>query len=298
MRRFLTTVLLGVVCTACAAMPEGRSAQTEDRIFDVSSGVPLTRAALAERLAEADIVILGEVHDNEEHHLGQAWLVERLKPTGLAAEMIPRSSEEGVNVFLEQDGDPGEIGPAIGWDRLGWPDWAFYRPVFEAAPLKVVTGGALGRRVIRQAIGDGAGPAAAASADPALVRAVATTLPEGAQAAMEAEMITAHCDKLPASAAPGMVEAQRLRDASFAAAALRALEIGGGKTVLITGNGHARKDRGVPIYLTELMPEATVLSVGFVETELDARTGLSDQPFDFIWATLPADRPDPCLAFQ
>lgn len=297
MRQILITVLLGVVCTACVAMPDGTSAQTEDRIFDVTSGAPLTRAALAERLAGADIVILGEVHDNEEHHQGQAWLVERLQPSGLAAEMIPQTSEEGVNVFLAQDGDPGEIGPAIGWNRLGWPDWALYRPIFEAAPLKVVTGGALGRRIIRQAIGDGAGAAAAASADPVLVRAVATSLPDGAQAAMEAEMIAAHCDKLPASAAPGMVEAQRLRDASFAAAALRAMEAGG-KAVLITGNGHARKDRGVPIYLAKLAPDVSVLSVGFVETELDARTGLSDQPFDFIWATLPADRPDPCLAFQ
>ena len=190
------------------------------------------------------------------------------------------------------------FGPAIGWEKLGWPDWTLYRPVFEAVPLKAVIGGGLGRKAIRQAIGDGAEAAAAASADPELVRAMTAELPEGAQAAMETEMIAAHCNKLPARAAPGMVEAQRLRDASFAAAALRALEAGGGKTVLITGNGHARNDRGVPIYLEQLAPEVSALSVGFIETELDPAATVKDQPFDFVWATLPAARPDPCLAFQ
>ncbi|MEM7060662.1 MAG: ChaN family lipoprotein [Pseudomonadota bacterium] len=298
MRQIMISTFVGLFCAACAATSDGQNSVSEDRIFDVQSGSELSRTQLAGRLADADIVILGEIHDNQEHHQAQAWLVARLQPAALATEMIPRSSEEGVNVFLAQGGEPGEIGPAIGWEKLGWPDWALYRPVFQAAPFKSVTGGGLGRKVIRQAIGDGADAAAAASADPALVRAVTADLPQGAQAAMETEMIVAHCNKLPASAAPGMVEAQRLRDASFAAAALRALETGGGKAVLITGSGHARTDRGVPLYLAQLAPDVSVLSVGFVETEADPAGSLQKQPYDFVWATLPMERPDPCLAFQ
>ena len=111
-------------------------------------------------------------------------------------------------------------------------------------------------------------------------------------------MIAAHCNKLPRRAAGGMVEAQRLRDARFAAAVRRALSRGGGaQAVLITGNGHARTDRGVPAYLRLVAPEISVLSVGMIEIDpaadpADIARGL---PFDYIWLSDPAERADPCL---
>ncbi len=43
-------------------------------------------------------------------------------------------------------------------------------------------------------------------------------LPEDEQAAREAEQAEAHCGALPAEMLPGMVEAQRLRDAALARA--------------------------------------------------------------------------------
>ncbi|MEM9139853.1 MAG: ChaN family lipoprotein [Pseudomonadota bacterium] len=263
----------------------------------VANGAKITQADLIARLRSADVVVLGEVHDNPQHHAIQASLVEALAPSGLAVEMIPRASEEGIAVFLDQGGDYGEIGPAIGWTKLGWPDWALYRPVFEAAEGAVITGGALSRRRIRQALDDGAEAAAAAAADPVLIRALADGLPDRAQQAMVKDMIVAHCNKLPASAARTMVEAQRLRDASFAGAALRARQAAG-PVVLITGTGHARADRGVPLYLERLAPDLKVMTVGFLESDLAAVTAGADQPFDAVVVTLPAPREDPCLAFQ
>ena len=301
MRLAVIGLLLGAVVSGCdASGPIGTvSGADSSKIYQTESGQQLDRTDLVARLKAADIVILGEIHDNAGHHAAQAYLVGALDPSALAAEMIPRSSEEGIAVFLDQGGDRGEIGPAIGWEKLGWPEWAIYRPVFEAAKVQVITGGGLDRRVLRQAIKDGASAAAAASADPVLVRALGTTWSPAAQADVEAEMIAVHCNQLPASAAPGMVEAQRLRDASFASAALRARASTDGQVVLITGNGHARNDRGVPIYLSHLAPDLTVLSVGFVEAEaaLNAQS-LVQQPYDFVWAGASAAREDPCAAFQ
>ena len=90
-------------------------------VWDVAAGAPIGPEALIDRLARADVVVLGEVHDNPTHHARQAWLVGALDPAGLAFEMIPEASEQGIAVFREEGGTPGEIGPAIGWDRLGWP---------------------------------------------------------------------------------------------------------------------------------------------------------------------------------
>ena len=262
-------------------------------ILDVKSGQSVRPAELAQALGAADIVILGEIHDNPQHHAAQAWLVAALRPGGLAFEMVPRASEEGIAVFLAQGGARGEIGPAIGWDRLGWPDWELYRPIFEAAPDAVIAGGALPRADVRRAISDGA---AAVLDAPAFEPSLSTPLPGPVQAAFEAEMVEAHCGHLPAAAAPGMVQAQRLRDASFAAATVRARDLAGGdRTVLITGNGHARRSVGVPIYLADAFPDLTVLTVGMLEGK---PTDLAVQPFDYVWVTAPHTRGDPCEAFK
>jgi uncharacterized iron-regulated protein len=107
---------------------------------------------------------------------------------------------------------------------------------------------------------------------------------------MQAE---AHCNALPATLLPGMVEAQRLRDAGFAATVLEALETSGGPVVLITGNGHARTDWAVPAMIALAASEVVVISAGQFESEPGP-----DVPFDLWHVTEPALREDPCAAFQ
>ena len=104
----------------------------------------------------------------------------------------------------------------------------------------------------------------------------------------------AHCEAMPLAMMGGMVEAQRLRDAAFAAATLDALERHGAPVVVITGNGHARKDWGMPALIALADPGVTLWSVGFVETPRP----LDDPRFDLTVATEPAPRDDPCAAFN
>ena len=292
MLRALLGFSLIALVAACDQTGPPQTAGT-DVIRDVATGSAIDRVDLAKRLDRADVVVLGELHDNPDHHLAQAWLVDRLAPEGLAFEMIPQASEEGIVVFLAGGGDPADIGPAIGWERIGWPDWDIYRPIFEAAGTPVITGGGLGRSEIRKAIADGA---FLAIPDPRFRAVLARALDANTQTAMETEMIDAHCGMLPASAAPGMVEAQRLRDASFAAAVLRARSAGGGQVVLITGNGHARTDHGVPAYLAAVAPELEVLSLGQIEGPVP--TVLEELPYDYVWAWEPMPRADPCELFR
>ena len=146
----------------------------------------------------ADVVIAGELHDNADHHLAQAWIVEAVRPAGLAFEMIPKGSEEGIEVFLEEGGEPGEIGPAIGWERNGWPDWGIYRPIFEAWTAEVYKGGALPRAEVRRAVKDGALPSAVeAEVDYPLLDILSEPLDGDTQSAMEEVMVASHCGHLP-----------------------------------------------------------------------------------------------------
>ena len=266
-------------------------------------GAVLTEAALATRLNAAEIVVLGEIHDNPIHHARQARLVRALAPKGLAFEMVPADSEEGVQVYLAQGGAPDQIGPAIGWERMGWPDWPAYAQIFEAAiesyPDTYIAGGGVPRAKVRTALFAGAATAFGAGAsDIGLTRPLEPAL----RIEVEDEMIASHCNALPREVATGMVEAQRLRDARFAEAALRAHRLGGGQTVLITGNGHARTDRGVPVYLGAVAPDLMVLSVGMLESagadDPAKRPDATALPYDFVWLSRTISREDPCAAFR
>ncbi len=300
--RALSLAILGLLaaCAASTAGPAPTGHPLEGVIWDVAAGREIDEDALVDALSRADVAILGEIHDNALHHRRQADLIAALEPAGVAFEMVPEASEEGIAVFRGQGGALGEIGPAIGWERLGWPDWAFYRPVFEAVGEAYIAGGGVDRERLSLAMAAGAG----AGFGPGFAAyGLGQPLTPAQQAAAEAEMIASHCDALPAEAAPGMVEAQRLRDARFAHAVRRAAAAGGGgQAVLVTGNGHARTDRGVPAYLAASVPGAQVLSLGQVEVD-PARPALADYPdgalpYDFVWFSPPAERPDPCAAFR
>jgi len=299
MRRMLAcaVLLLGAGCAALGAGPERDGAPGARGAISAADGARLTEAELASALAEANIVILGEIHDNPLHHLRQARLVRQLQPQGIAFEMIPAASEEGIQVFLAEGGVPERIGPAIGWKRLGWPKWKTYAPIFAAAPGAYIAGGGVAREDLLVA---GEIGAAAAYGPGAWKVGLGRPLDGKLRAALEDEMMAAHCSRLPREVAAQLVEAQRLRDASFAVAVLRALAASGGtRAVLITGDGHARTDRGVPAYLRVAVPELKVLSVGMLELPPDADpiATARDQPYDFVWFSAPVSRDDPCAQF-
>lgn len=290
--RPLLACLLAPLATACTVLvlePPG--------VIVGPGGVRLDESGLVEALAAADVVVLGEVHDNPVHHARQARLVRALAPGGLAFEMVPEGSEEGIAVFRAQGGRPAEIGPAIGWEHMGWPDWEHYAPIFEAAPAAYVAGGGVARAKVREAARLGAAAAWGAGAAAAgLDRPIDAAL----RRELEDEMIAAHCDRLPREVAAAMVEAQRFKDARLAAAVLRARRLGGERVVLITGNGHARSDRGVPAYLARLAPELKVMSVGMIEGPVgaDPLAEARSLPYDFVWFSAPHRRGDPCAALD
>ena len=243
-------------------------------------------AALA-GLPPADVVILGEIHDNAEHHAHQAAAVAALVPGALVFEMLDPA--QAARLRGVERGDGPALDRLLGWAESGWPDFALYHPIFTAAPEATVFGGALPRAEVRRSMTEGAatvfGPEAArfGLADP---------LDPAEQAAREVEQAEAHCNALPETLLPGMVEAQRLRDAALARAVIEAHAATGGPVAVITGTGHARRDRGIPAALARAAPGLRVLSVGMFEAD----PGPSP-PFD-LWLVTPSQpRPDPCAAF-
>lgn len=243
----------------------------------------------------ADIVILGEVHDNPQHHEIQAQVAGILQPAALVFEMIPQKHEAEVNRLREEGGTRAELAETLDWENSGWPDFAFYAGILEAAPEAQIVGGEQPIENVRNAMTEGA---AQVFGPEASTYGLDAPLGEQAQDAREQRHYEAHCEAVPKEMLPGLVEAQRFRDAGLADAALRArAATDGGLVVVITGNGHANLDSGIPEALRFAAPDLTVVTLGQLEAEPESNTS---PPYDFhhVSAPPPPDRSDPCAEFK
>jgi uncharacterized iron-regulated protein len=278
------------------------------RIWDGRAGGFADEAALAAAVAGADFVLLGEVHDNVDHHLLQARLVRAALAAGrrpaLAFEMLTADQQPAVDAALARaPHDPDALAAAVGWKESRWPDFAEYRPIFAAgleAGLPVVAAN-LPRAQVKAIVSKGA----AALDEPLRARlARDEPLPAEVTEALRGEMRESHCNELPEPLIDPLVLAQRARDAQMA---LSIVEAGAERgAILVTGNGHARTDRGVPAVLAKEAPGRKVLAVAFVEVDPDARDAASQVadlledlgaktfPYDYAVFTPGAKRDDPC----
>lgn len=258
--------------------------------------------SLLPALEDADIVIIGEQHDDPEHHRIQAAiaaeLTRRARPVIVAFEMIDETQRVVLDDFLSNHPrDAAALGARLDWERSGWPDWALYRPIADAAlaqphpPAQPLVPANLPPALARDIARNGLN---APSLAPALMDILrqAEARDRVALAVHAADIAASHCGMLPESALAPFALAQYARDATMAQAVVAAAEANpGARIILIAGNGHARKDVGVPRHLARLKPGLKVLSIGLLEGE--AR----DAPFDHVWRTPEFEREDPCAAF-
>jgi uncharacterized iron-regulated protein len=306
-------LLLAVVLTGCAKVsditwesPVAREHPLVGRIWDVAAGAVIDEATLNRRLAESRFVLLGERHDNPDHHVLQAKLVRALIEGG-------RRPAVGFEMFTTDDAivlarylarspkDAAGLGDAVNWSRSGWPEWRHYQPIAQAAldgslPIVATNLSRAATDAVRRNGLPGLGPALAAQlrlADPS---------PE-TRSAMTRDLRDSHCGQAPEGALDRMVDIQWARDARMAASLARGQRDG---AVLIAGAGHARRDYGVPAHLARQVPVAKIASVAFVEVDptgtkpvdYTARFGGETLPFDYVWFTPKADDVDPCERFK
>jgi uncharacterized iron-regulated protein len=106
----------------------------------------------------------------------------------------------------------------------------------------------------------------------------------------EEAIASGHCNLLPIEALPAQARAQMARDIVLAQA-IRPYLVGG--VVLLAGNGHVRRDIGVPFWLS---PDAAreALSIGMLERDDNGLARESDEEFDAYVITERAARADPC----
>jgi len=249
--------------------------------------------ALPPAVADARFVLLGEVHDNPRHHAQRAqWLQALLadgRPTRVVFEQMDATRDSELRAARKATPtDSAAIARAGGLDAKAWR-WPLHQPLFDAALAghAEVAGGNLPRERIRAVVRDGSVPADLRT----LLAAPGWTAEQ--QRATETDIAEGHCGALPAAQIAPMALAQRVRDASMAQAMLAAPA--GSRVVLIAGNGHVRRDRGVPHYLRAAgVPASDIFAVAWLEDGEAESAGV----YDLSQRTAREPRPDPCAAFK
>ena len=288
----IKTIAVLMLSGLAPLLPQSAAAQ----VIETRSGKEMSVQALAEHLRAADIVLLGELHDNVRHHELRGKLIAQFADPGrtIVAEHLP---DTGRVVFQSDTRADLE---AAGFDAAGW-EWPAHQALFEQIRGRGLTlvGGNLPREQARQIFLQGV-----TGLPDRMAQTYASARLEGAaEKSLDHDLIEGHCGKLPDRYLLRMRFAQRITDIAMAHALLDHRP-----SVLVAGNGHVRKDYGVPQVLTAAVPALKLLSVGFLERDgdnsgnqqgsaQDLINSVGSQ-YDFIWLTERATRKDPCQDFK
>ncbi|MCR9220594.1 MAG: ChaN family lipoprotein [Alphaproteobacteria bacterium] len=277
------------------------------RLYDLTAERFADHVTVLDDLAGARFVLLGEKHDNPDHHALQAEIVRRLgREDGFAAVVFEMLSPEQADALPARGAagvDLDALAQAIEWETRGWPDWPAYRAIFaEALAARMaLRPGNPRREAVLATVREGL----AAAMDEAERARFALDRPlDPADAARLLDQIeAAHCGYAPRDRLAPMVDAQRLKDAALADA-LIAASAEDGPAVLIAGGGHVRRDWAAPLYLARRgAAESRILL--FVEVAPESedpaayapRDSTGSPAADYLWFTPRVDLDDPCARF-
>lgn len=284
--RICTLSLLSLCLTITPAQAENATRRPGE-ILDLHSGQTLSPDALYEQLHRRKLILIGEQHDNPEHHAVESLLLEELVTPGTPAvlEMLgPDLPLDELGVTTSKD----ELETALHAGTQGW-DWDSYGRLYHQILQqggKLVSGN-LGRDELESIYrGDDARL-------PQRERDSASAIGDDIRNQIGAEITEQHCEPVPDERLNAMVDIQIARDARMASQleAQQALK----PAVLVAGSYHVRKDVGVPQHLQS--ENSAVVLLASVEDSGKVVGGdalISDQVADYIWFTSAIAEEDYC----
>jgi uncharacterized iron-regulated protein len=320
---FLLVILLGLLVTisACSGLGDpaagtasmNKSADADEPYPLKFQGHPLAvkiwstreqrfidQSELVKRLAGNDYILLGETHDNSDHHKYESWVIDQLAAqkinAGVAFEMI--DMQQGKQLKKTKITSASQLISLLG--KTGWQYDTYYRPVFDSVfqagfPFFPAN---IGRNQLMTMLSNGKEQLPAKMQQ----QLDANPLTAKQKADMEEEISKSHCGMSTPEMTDAMILGQHIRDATMSDSLFEHKHQGLETMVLVAGSGHVRKDRGVPHYLRNKDKNAKILTLAWLEVYKDANNvkdyaeywGDAQLPFDYVWFTPQAERPDPC----
>jgi len=263
---------------------------SQGRIIDLKTGEAIDFTALIEKLKPVDVIFVGEVHNNPEHHLIQVQLLQALMaryapPLAVAMEFFETTQQPVLDRFMN-----GELDETTFLEQVDWKNsWRFpyhlYRPILwvsqdkGTALLGINAPNAVVKKVARSGL-------------------VSLTLEERNQVARDIDLENkAHREYLdrifkqhPFKKNPKhsvenfdhFYEAQCVWDETMAQTIADYMEAQGGKMVVFTGNGHIMNRFGIP---NRVLRRVDVKTATIVLYPLTERSTINKRLADYVWLT-------------
>jgi len=296
-----------------------------DRIFVSSTHQEISQQELLDDLLTADVIYLGEKHDQVAHHRLQLLVLELLLENGLkpAIGMEVFSLDKTSKLMTYTQGKPRPhlkdsgfsaedwLRTSIGWDNEGNRNWQFYGPILrKAREHNLTVFGADLPQSLRTRISK-VGKVGLSPVEKELI--VDTGLKdENYRRFMYERFKQAHCGWGSDEYFGRLYDNWLARNDTMARGIIATLgDADESPVILITGTGHSQYNQGVYERVQHQNPDLKQVNIGFRvlsddllpvteyihRTEFDGRDYGFDHPY--LWMTSPQAPPaeDPCKAY-
>ena len=263
---------------------------SQGRIIDLETGEAINFTDLLSNLKPVDVIFVGEVHNNPEHHLIQVQLLQALMaryapPLAVAMEFFDTTRQPVLDRFMS-----GELDETAFLEQVDWKNsWRFpyhlYRPILwvsqdkGAALLGINAPNAVVKKVARSGL---------ESLAPEERNQVARDIDLDNKAHREylSSIFKHHpFKKNPKHSVENFdhfYQAQCVWDETMAETISEYIKAHGGKMVVFTGNGHIMNRFGIPDRVLRRVDVKTATIVLYPLTE---RSTINKRLADYVWLT-------------
>ena len=283
-----------VVLSGCAGMQKsapplafvagGQGHYGIGRILDLDAGTSVSFDALTDRIGAKDLVFVGEVHDNPEHHLIEVQILQRLlaccRPLAIAMEFFEQEKQEILDRYVGGEIDEEEFLKAVDWANSWGFDYSLYRPLLLLARQNRCRVLAINapRRVVREVARKGL-----AGLDESDRKKIARDidLSNKPHRAYLLDIYKEHSHGNLQSF-EYFYEAQCVWEDTMARNIAEYMRNKKGKVIVFSGNGHIRYKYGIPDRVEKRLPVSMVTVMPYV---LEGHEVLPNGIADYVWLT-------------
>jgi uncharacterized iron-regulated protein len=257
-----------------------------NQILDLAAGKAVSFCEFMDRLASFDVIFVGEVHANPEHHLIQVQilqaLITRVPSLNVGMEFLQQDQQEILDHYLMGDMTEEAFLEAVDWKKTWGYPYHFYRPLFLAAKGEGIRLLALNapRDIVKKVAREGL---------VGLGKEERVRIPREMDLSNEAhrsyvrEIYERH-DHGDLGKFDFFYEAQCLWDETMARNIAAFVNDPSGKMIVFSGNGHIIWKFGIPDRTQRRLPVSVVTVMPY---PLHERVTVERGMADYLWLTSP-----------
>lgn len=293
--RIMLSCLAGLLLSGCAGikkMPEPVVARIpgiaesfhRNQILDPVSGKAFSFDDLMGEALTRDILFVGEIHDNPEHHLIQVQILQaflgRSTSSAMAMEFFQQHQQAVLDRYTLEDMTEEAFLKEIDWKKTWGYPYHFYRPLLLAAKERRIRVLALNapREIVRKVAREGLS---------ALDEGERAQIPRDMDLDNEAhrayvwEAYEKH-EKGDLKSFDFFYQAQVVWEETMAGNIAEFLKTHDSKVIVFSGNGHIVRKFGIPDRVQRRLPVSLVTIMPF---SLQKTVTLQKDLADFLWLT-------------